>query len=292
MTERTISVEPISGALGAEISGVDLARPLTEAAVRDIRQAFLDHLVIFFRGQALSPRQLLAVAENFGAASEYPFIKGLDECPLVVPVLKREDETVNFGGLWHSDTTYLERPPMGTMLLAKELPPYGGDTMFANMYRAYETLSDGMKRLLDRLKAVNIAGKAKAAATRRDMIRDAGRGADEGALEAVHPVIRSHPETGRRALFVNGAHSVRFEGMTEEESAPLLGYLFRHQARPEFTCRFRWSVGALAFWDNRAAQHNPVNDYHGHRRLMHRVTLKGDKPRHEERKEDSWRAST
>lgn len=283
MTDQTalsyelIKVAPLSGAIGAEISGVDLSKPLSDAVVQEIRQAYLDHLVIFFRDQSLTPRQQLAFAERFGEPVEYPFIEGLDDCPMIVPVLKREHETVNFGGIWHSDTAYLETPPMGSMLYAIELPPYGGDTLFANMYRAYDTLSDGMKGLLDGLKAVNSADRPAVAATRADRIREAGR--DDGrATEAVHPVVRTHPETGRKSLYVNIAHTVRFDGMTEEESAPLLSFLFEHQIKPQFTCRFRWSVGALAFWDNRCAQHNPINDYHGHRRLLHRVTLAGDRP--------------
>jgi taurine dioxygenase len=169
-------------------------------------------------------------------------------------------------------------PPMGSILYAKELPPFGGDTLFANMYLAYETLSDGLKRMLDGVKAVNSADRPAVAATREDRVREGGRETDERATEAVHPVVRTHPETGRKALYVNVAHTVCFEGMTEEESAPLLGYLFAHQINPEFTCRFRWRVGSLAFWDNRCAQHNPINDYHGHRRLLHRVTLAGDRP--------------
>ena len=278
MSQPSITVEPISGALGAEISGVDISRPLDDRIVADIRQALLDHLVIFIHDQTLAPAQQLAFAERFGTAEEYPFVKGLDDCPLVVPLLKRENETINFGGLWHSDTTYLQAPPMATMLHAKELPPYGGDTLFANMVLAYETLSDGLKRVLDGLSAVNVAGKAAAMATRADRIRESGSISDEDTHEAVHPVVRTHPETGRKALYVNGAHTTRFDGMTEEESAPLLAYLFAHQVKPEFTCRFRWRVGSLAFWDNRAAQHNPINDYHGHRRLLHRIILAGDRP--------------
>ena len=278
MSQPSITVEPIRGALGAEISGVDISRPLDDRIVADIRQALLDHLVIFIHDQTLAPAQQLAFAERFGTAEEYPFVKGLDDCPLVVPILKRENETINFGGLWHSDTTYLQAPPMATMLHAKELPPYGGDTLFANMVLAYETLSDGLKRVLDGLSAVNVAGKAAAMATRADRIRESGSISDEDTHEAVHPVVRTHPETGRKALYVNGAHTTRFDGMTEEESAPLLAYLFAHQVKPEFTCRFRWRVGSLAFWDNRAAQHNPINDYHGHRRLLHRIILAGDRP--------------
>ena len=275
---ETIDVRPISGAIGAEIADVDLSAPLDKSVVADIRRAYLEHLVIFFRDQDLTPPQQLAFAERFGEPLEYPFIKGLDECPMIVPILKREDETVNFGGIWHSDTAYLERPPMGSMLYAKELPPFGGDTLFANMYLAYETLSDGLKDLLDGLRAVNSAARPAVAATRADRIREGGRDVDSSTTEAVHPVVRTHPETGRKALYVNVAHTVRFDGMTEDESAPLLDYLFQHQVKPEFTCRFRWRVGSLAFWDNRCAQHNPINDYHGYRRLLHRVTLAGDRP--------------
>ena len=265
-------VAPIAGALGAEISGVDLARPLDEATVAAVRRALLDRLVIFFRDQTLDPRSLAAAARAFGAPAPYPFVKGLDEEPLVIPVLKRPEEAANFGGVWHSDTAYLERPPLGTLLYACEVPEFGGDTLFANMYLAYETLSEGMKRLLDGLRAVNVSDNAAALAARP------GAEAGAPALTAEHPAVRVHPETGRRALYVNAAHTRRFAGFTEEESAPLLGWLFAHQTRPEFTCRFRWTPGALAFWDNRCAQHNAVNDYPGRRRLMYRVTLEGERP--------------
>ena len=268
-----VTVAPVAGALGAEISGVDLARPLDGGTAAAIRRALLEHLVIFFRGQTLDPRALVAAARAFGTPARYPFVKGLDEEPLAIPVLKREDETANFGGVWHSDTTYLERPPLGTLLYACEVPEFGGDTLFANMYLAYESLSEGMKRMLDGLRGVNVSHKAAALAARP------GAEADAPALAAEHPAVRVHPETGRRALYVNPAHTRRFAGFTDEESAPLLGWLFGRQTRPEFTCRFRWTPGALAFWDNRCAQHNAVNDYAGRRRLMHRVTLEGDPPR-------------
>ncbi len=268
------TVAPIAGALGAEIVGVDLAKPLDAGTVASVRRAFLDHLVIFFRDQELTPRQLVDAARRFGEPIPYPFVRGLDEEPLVIPVVKREDERINFGGLWHSDTAYLERPPLGTLLHACEVPAAGGDTLFANMYLAWETLSDGMKRLLEGLRALNVSDKAAAAATRPD---SAGEARPE-ALAAEHPVVRVHPETGRRALYVNVAHTRRFVGFTDAESAPLLDYLFAHQTRPEFTCRFRWTPGALAFWDNRCAQHHPINDYHGRRRAMRRVTLAGDRP--------------
>ena len=275
---EAIRVQPVAGAIGAEVSGVDLSKDLGADAVAALRRAWLEHLVLFFRDQALPPARFLAFAKRFGEPIEYPFVKGLDEFPEIIPVLKLENEKVNFGGIWHSDTTYLDVPPMASMLVAREVPPAGGDTEFANMYLAYETLSSGMKRLLDGLVAVNSSAAADVSRTREDRLKDSARADAKKEYVASHPVVRVHPETGRRALYVNVAHTVRFEGMTEEESAPILKYLYAHQTRPEFTCRFRWRAGSLAMWDNRCAQHNAINDYQGHRRLLHRITLAGDKP--------------
>jgi taurine dioxygenase len=268
-----MEVRRLSGALGAEILGVDLSAKVPE---KEIREAFLEHQVVFFRDQALSAAQLLAFATKMGRPVEYPFVRGLPGLPEVIEVKKLENERQNFGGIWHSDTAYLEQPPMGSMLLAREVPPFGGDTEFASQYLAYEALSEGMKSLVSSLKAVNSSAKADVSRTREDRIKEQGGEARE--FVGVHPVVRTHPETGRKALYVNVAHTVRFDGMTEEESAPLLHYLFRHQVKPEFTCRFQWREGSLAFWDNRCTQHNPINDYHGYRRVMHRVTLAGDRP--------------
>lgn len=279
MAGRSLEVRRIAGAIGAEIHGVDLARELDDETVAAIRRVWLEHLVVFFRDQELPPDRFLALARRFGEPVEYPFVKGIDGFPEIIPVVKLPHETVNFGGIWHSDTAYLERPPMATMLIAREVPPHGGDTLFANQYLAYETLSDGMRRLLDGLAAVNSSAKADVTRTREDRLREAKRADAREEYVAEHPAVRTHPETGRRALYVNVAHTVRFAGMTAEESAPILGFLFAHQARPEFTCRFAWRPGSIAFWDNRCAQHNPVNDYHGFRRAMHRVTLAGDRPR-------------
>lgn len=276
-TYRHIAVRPIAGALGAEIEGVDIARPLDDAVIAEIRRAFLEHLVVFFRGQNLTPAQQLDFARRFGEPVEYPQLRGLPECPFVTPVVKLEHERVNFGGVWHSDTSYLEQPPMASMLYAVEIPPFGGDTLFANQYLAFETLSEGLRKILAGLRAVNTSTKADVSRTREDRLRAAG--AELKALVGIHPVVRTHPETARRALYVNTGHTAHFEGWSEAESRPLLDYLFAHQVRPEFTCRFRWEPGSLAFWDNRCAQHNPVNDYHGYRRVMHRVTLAGDVPR-------------
>ncbi len=278
MRNSGFEIKPIAGAIGAELLGIDLGADLSEETVRAIRQALLDHLVIFFRDQDLPPARFLALARRFGTPVEYPFVKGIDGFPEIIAVAKLEHERANFGGIWHADTTYQQTPPMGTMLVARELPPYGGDTLFANQYLAWETLSAGMQRLLAPLRAVSTSAKADVSRTREDRLRSDGTAAARETLEAEHPVMRLHPETGRPALYVNVAHTARFVGMTEEESAPLLNFLFAHQVRPELTCRFRWQPGSLAFWDNRCAQHNPVNDYHGYRRVMHRITLAGDRP--------------
>jgi taurine dioxygenase len=279
MGKELIEVRPLAGALGAEIFGVELAGDLSQEIVTAIRRVWLDHLVAFFRDQSLPADRFLQFAKCFGQVIEYPFIKGIEGFPEITPVIKLENERVNFGGLWHSDTAYLDEPPMATMLIAREVPPFGGDTLFVNMYLAYETLSEGMKRLLEGLVAVNSSTKADVTRTREDRMRDSARPDAKKEFVAEHPVVRTHPETGRKALYVNGGHTVRFKDMTEEESAPILSYLFQHLTRPEFTCRFRWQPGSIALWDNRCTQHNPINDYHGFRRVMHRITLAGDRPR-------------
>jgi taurine dioxygenase len=277
MQVGSIEITRVGGVIGAEIHGVDLSRDLPGATVAAIRQALLEHLAVFFRDQNLTPGQYRDFAARIGRPIEYPFVPGIEGFPEITPVLKRPDQTINFGGVWHSDTTYLPKPPMATLLLARELPAFGGDTEFANQYLAYETLSDGMKSVLDGLRGVARSDKAEASRTREDRGKKPGTGGE--LLTAEHPVVRTHPETGRKALYVNIAHTARFAGMTEEESLPLLRFLWRHQTRPEFTCRFRWSPGALALWDNRCAQHQAINDYQGQKRSMHRITLAGDVPR-------------
>ncbi len=279
MANTAIEVRPIAGAIGAEIFGIDLRNDVDDETVAAIRRAWLEHCVIFFRDQDLPPARFLSLAKRFGTVVEYPFIKGLEDFPEIIPVMKLEHEKTNFGGIWHSDTAYLEAPPMGTMLVAREVPPYGGDTMFANMYLAYEALSDGMKRLLDGLIGFNTSAKADVSRTREDRVKDSVRADAKKEYVGEHPVVRTHPETGRKALYVNTGHTLRFKDMSVQESAPILDYLFQHQVRPEFTCRFNWRAGSMAFWDNRCALHNPVNDYHGYRRVMHRITLAGDTPR-------------
>jgi taurine dioxygenase len=280
MTYRTISVSPISGALGAEISGVDLSQKLDDEVIGEIRQALVENLVIFFRSQKLTPDQHLAFGRRFGELQIHEFVAGMEENEEILEVRKEEYETRNFGGGWHTDVSYLERPALGSVLYAREVPAVGGDTMFASQYLAYETLSDGMKDLLGEMTAVHSARRPYG-------LNSAYRAQDRSMKilfsenahgEVEHPVVRTHVETGRKLLYVNGAFTVRFKDMTEEESAPLLNYLYQHAVRPEFTCRFRWEKGSIAFWDNRCVQHNAINDYHGQRRVMHRVTIEGERP--------------
>jgi len=274
-----LCIRRTAGALGAEISGIDLRSGVTPEQVSVVRSALLEHLVVFFRDQPLDAGQFMAFAQALGTPVEYPFVAGLPDFPHIIEVKKLEHERANFGGIWHTDTAYLESPPMGSMLLAREVPPFGGDTEFANQYLAYETLSEGMRRILEGLRAVNSSAKADVTRTREDRIRTDARTDACPEYVAEHPVVRTHPETGRKSLYINVAHTVRFAGMTDEESAPMLQYLFAHQVKAEFTYRFRWEPGSLAWWDNRCTLHNPVNDYHGYRRVMHRITLAGDIPR-------------
>ena len=273
-----MKVKRLAGALGAEISGVDLTQPISQALAAEIRDVFLKHEVIFLRQQPLSSPQFMAFAQAMGEPVEYPFVKGMDGFPHIIEVKKLEHEKVNFGGVWHSDTTYLDIPPMGSMLLAREIPPFGGDTLFASQYAAYEALSYTMQRLLDGLQGINSSAKADVSKTREDRLKSDGKASAPKDFTNSHPVVRTHPETGRKALYVNVAHTSGIEGLTDAESASLLNFLFQHQVKPEFTCRWAWEKDAIAFWDNRCTQHNPINDYHGYRRVLNRITLKGDKP--------------
>ncbi|MFM7010150.1 MAG: TauD/TfdA dioxygenase family protein [Betaproteobacteria bacterium] len=274
-----MQIKRLSGAVGAEILGVDLVGNISDALIADIRKIWLDNGVVFFRDQNMTMDQFQSFAMRFGEIVEYPFVKGLPDHPFIIPVLKLPHEKHNFGGIWHTDTTYLQTPPMATMLIAEELPPFGGDTLFSSNYAAYEALSPDLQRVLQGLRGVNSSAKATVTKTREDRVGDSAKEENvRKELVSEHPVVRTHPETGRKALYVNPGHTMRFAGWTEEESAPLLEYLFQHQVRPEFTCRFSWTPKSIALWDNRCVMHNPVNDYHGHKRLLYRITLKGDSP--------------
>ncbi len=282
MAQEPISVEPIAGALGAEIAGIDLSGPLSDRAIGEIRAALLKHLVIFFHDQHLTPEQQLEFGRRFGALQVHEFVEAMAGYPEILEVRKEPEETRNFGGGWHTDVSYLERPSLGSVLYAREVPEFGGDTMFANQYRAYETLSDGMKAMLDGMTAIHSARRpygpnaARAQAYGPSSMHFVFSEAAHAEIE--HPVVRTHRETGKKALYVNRTFTLRFKDMTEEESAPLLSYLCDHAVRPEFTCRFRWRANSIAFWDNRCVQHNAINDYGGERRVMRRVTIEGERP--------------
>lgn len=273
-----LDLRPLAGALGAEVLGVDLAQ-LDAAGVDAVHRAFLDHQVLVFRDQDLDPEAYVALARRFGVPVPYPFAGGFNSYPEITRIVKEADQTSNFGGMWHSDTTYKPEPPMATLLLARETPEAGGDTLFACQYRAFATLSPPLQAFLRGLRGISSSNK-NAGQLRLNHL-DTGSmqltGGDQ-VLTAAHPAVRVHPETGREALYVNRAHTVAFDGMTEAESRPILEFLFQHQIQPEFTARVRWRPGTLVIWDNRASQHVAINDYDGHRREMWRITLAGDAP--------------
>ena len=271
-------VEPLTPFIGSKITGLDLSQPIPLNTLTDLRKVWMERKMIYFLDQKLTPDQQLAFTRQFGEVNKYPFLHGIEGNPLVAPVLKLPEETINFGGVWHADTTYLETPALGASLYALELPPVGGDTIFCNMQTAYETLPQELKDQIDGRKAYFTSGKAAVSKTRKHRIEDHGDDSAPDVFTNLHPVVRTHPETGEKTLFAHEAHTLRFEDSTEEESEPLLNQLYLHARKPEFQCRVRWSEGMVVLWDNRSTHHYPINDYHGYRRLLHRVSLKGDRP--------------
>jgi taurine dioxygenase len=272
MSYETITVKPLAGALGAEIAGVDLRQPLSNQRRSEIHDAFLAHCAIYIRDQELGGADLLRYARYFAEPAYYPFAEGLPDYPEIFEIRKEPDQRKNVGARWHSDTTYLEKPPVATMLYAREIPAFGGDTMVANQYLAYEALSPGMRRMLDGLTGIYSAGPDRTGReeNKHMKMKDTDKA---GLYEAEHPVVRTHPETGRKALYVSSEHTIRFKGMTEEESRPLVDFLQAHCTRPEFTARLRWENGTVGIWDNRCCQHLAINDYHGQRRVMWRLPV-------------------
>jgi len=271
-----MEVIPQSSVIGAEVRGLDLSRRLDGETRARLNQAFLEHQVLFFRDQQLSPQQYNDFAAGFGPLKDYMFAAGMDGFPYITEIIKTETETESFGSFWHSDSAYTERPPKITLLYARQVPPRGGDTLFADMYSLYDELSDGLKAALAPLRAINSASVVP----RDEGIYQAvkSRNSAHSNQFAIHPVIRRHDETGRRAVYVNGIHTLRFEGMTRAESLPLLEFLFQRVTRPEYSFRLRWQADTLAMWDNRCTQHYALNDYHGYRRVMHRIIVEGDMP--------------
>ncbi len=277
------TVRPLATACGAELIGLDLRRT-SEDDLAAVTEALAEHSVLFFRDQDLRPEDQVEITRGFGSLLRVPYIKHLDEHPDIIAVLKEADEQQisTFGGTWHSDFSFLTAPPSLTLLYALELPDVGGDTLWSSQYAAYNALSDGLKGLLDPLRAVHTGWPHGAKGPGPDvpvsrsisMVRN-----DPSAdREVVHPVVRVHPVTGRKALFVNPVYTQQFEGMTQDESRPMLQYLFDHSTKAEFTCRLPWAPGTLAVWDNRCLLHLAINDYDGSRRLLHRTTVAGDIP--------------
>ena len=284
----TIAAMPLAGALGAELwasdgSPLDVTT-LDDAGCAAVREALCTHHVVVIRSQQMDAATLAAFGRRFGELERHPYLGGTSDEPEVVPVIKEPHETVNFGGGWHSEMSFLECPPMATALYAVEVPSFGGDTLFANQQAAYTALSDTMKRFAESLSAVHSA--ARQYGRRGDSDRYAGQRSsmtvdvsDEAHSQLTHPVVRTHPETGAKALYVNRAFTEAVSGMRRHESRALLEMLWRHAVGEQFTCRVRWEPGTLTMWDNRSVQHYALNDYHGQRRHMLRVTIAGDRPR-------------
>jgi taurine dioxygenase len=275
----TIEVHPLSPALGAEIGGVDIAAGIDDRQFAELRQAFADYGVVFLRDQQITPDEHLEFARRWGDINVNRFFRAVDSHPQIAEVRKEPDQKANIGSSWHTDHSYDQIPAMGSILYAREVPRVGGDTLFASMYAAYDALSDGFRKMLSPMRALHSSRHAfgEGAYIGTDLDDLGGRlGNTEAATQdAVHPVVIRHPLSGRPALYVNGDFTLRFEGWSYEESRPLLEYLYAHASRPDFTCRFRWRRGSMAIWDNRATHHCALNDYHGERRLMHRVTIEG-----------------
>jgi taurine dioxygenase len=278
-----IELVPLSGVVGAELSGVELTAGLDDATFAALRDALHHHGVIVLRDQKLSRAEQLAFARRFGEPEVHPIANGLDELPEVIRVLKPAGESAFFGTSWHSDNSFFERPTAVTVLYGETVPPYGGDTLFASMGRAYEALSEPMRHFLDGLRAVHSASRAYDPRTTGEA-KYRGEAAitytfSESIYDEVeHPLVRTHPATGRRCLYVNPMFTQRIVGLASNESDALLALIYEHSVRPDFTCRVRWQPGTVTLWDNRSVQHHALDDYGDFERVMYRVTVAGERP--------------
>jgi taurine dioxygenase len=280
---ETITVRAARAGFGAEITGLDISRPLPAEILAAVKQAWADHSVVWFPNQPLTHDQLEAFTLQFGAFGWDPYVKAIEDRPHILEVRREPEETASvFGGAWHSDWSFQPTPPAATLLHAKVIPPVGGDTLYADGYRAFEALSPAMQDILTSLRAVHSAsrpyGPQGAYAT-----EEPGRSmtilwSAEAEKTHSHPIVRTHPVSGRRALFVNPVYTVGIEGMTEAESTALLGFLFKHMTQDDFVLRHVWSANMLTMWDNRCALHNATGGYDGHRRVLHRTTVAGEAP--------------
>jgi taurine dioxygenase len=278
----SLTIEPVAGALGVTVRGLDLRAVSSPAELEGLRAALAEHLVVFLPEQDLSLDDLERVTDLLGGRDVTPFVDPLEDRPYVIRVIKEPGDALNFANAWHSDLSYLPAPPAYTLLHAWEVPEWGGDTVWSNQYLAYETLSGGLRAALSGLRAVHSAGMAYGTGGLLDQFKDftsmAIAPSQEAYAEHVHPVVTVHPVTGRAALYVNPVYTVRFDGWSKEESASLLSHLHRHSINENFTCRLRWAVKTLAIWDNRCTMHNALNDYSGVRREMFRTSVRGAAP--------------
>ncbi|MEH6584141.1 MAG: TauD/TfdA family dioxygenase [Halioglobus sp.] len=270
-----MKIMPFSENCGAVVSDIQLAE-LNDAELKDLRGLLAEHGLLFFRAQNLPPKEHERFASRFGEIVLNKFFRPVENFPNIATVSKEKNHKTNIGGAWHTDHSYDEEPALGSILVARQLPSRGGNTQFANMYGAYEDLSDGLKQTLESLRAVhsNVHIYGKDGLFSKSDIAETLGGKDRVG-KALHPVVISHPISGKKALYVNPVHTIHFEGWTIEESCPLLDYLYKHSAQPKYTCSFNWEPGSVAFWDNRSTWHLANNDYQGEARLMHRITLAG-----------------
>jgi taurine dioxygenase len=286
-----VNIEPLAGALGAEVSGLDLATPLSDAEFEDLLAAFHRYQVVFLPCQDLTPAQHRDFAIRFGELDIPVFVPpfetpAVDGHPEIYQLTKAPDsDCINIGGFWHADVTHRETPNLASIAYVREAPSHGGDTLFANLYAAFEALSPGMRTMLEGMNAVHSSsmpygrGSVRSTAVSSDHVRPAGASdfqmdqVEEQRIETIHPVVRRHPVTARQSLYVNRGFTSHFEGWTMAESHPLLDYLWKHAEQPEFTCRYRWAVGTVGIWDNRCVLHYALNDYYGQRRLLHRISV-------------------
>lgn len=280
MQNSSLDIQPVTGTIGAEIAGIDLAAPQPDGVWTEIRQALNRHGVIFFRDQNITPQQEIDFARHFGTTCNSAYQPKLAGFPELVELRKEPNQKNNVGGNWHTDHAFKQAPPMGTIVLARETPAFGGDTLFISMAAAYDALSDGLKQTLDGLQGFHTNAHNFGPNTPPEILAKRKEGGmvnlDAAVDEAVHPVVVTHPETGRRSLYVNPGYLTHFVGWTKDESQPLIKFLCQHAQRPEYMCRFRWTPGAMAFFDNRQCWHYATNDYNGHRRVMHRIMVEGE----------------
>ena len=274
-----MKIQPLTPTIGADIFDLDLSQNLTDSVFKKVENAFLQHHVLFFRNQCLRPEHIVRFARRFGPVGAYPFAKPLTDHPEVIAIIKEPDQKTVFGGIWHTDSAYLDKPSMASVLYAVEVPSLGGDTLFSNQYAAFDALDCATQTQLRSLHAIHSSAKNQNKLRNDHLNSGAMQQQEKPIHESTHPVVRTHPVTGRESLYLSPAHTTRIVELSESDSDTLLSDLFTHALSDDFKCRARWQQGTLAIWDNRCTLHYPINDYGGHRREMYRVTIDGESPR-------------